>query len=88
MTAMLRLVALNGVALLGFCALVSAAAALAHRAVARRARLLPPSLRVRRLLAWAARRGDVPARPLGPARGRRRAPPPSLDGVAPRPLPH
>jgi len=54
MTGMVRLVAMNGVALLGFCALVAVAAALAHRAVATRARTLPPPLRARVLLAWAA----------------------------------
>jgi Zn-dependent protease with chaperone function len=54
MTGVLRLVALNGIALLGFCALFAAAAALAHRAVASRARALPPALRARVLLAWAA----------------------------------
>lgn len=51
---LLRLVALNGVALLGFAVLVAMAAALAHRAVAARARALAPSLRARVLIAWAA----------------------------------
>jgi len=54
MTGVLRLAALNGVALLGFVVLVAMAAALAHRAVAARVRALPPSLRARVLLAWAA----------------------------------
>lgn len=54
MTGLLRLVALNGVALLGFAVLVAMAAALAHRTVAARARALPPSLRARVLVAWAA----------------------------------
>jgi hypothetical protein len=54
MTGMLRLVAMNGVALIGFGVLVAIAAALAHRAVATRAQALPPSLRARVLLAWAA----------------------------------
>lgn len=54
MTGLVRLVALNGVALLGFCALVAAMAALAQRAVAARTRALPPALRARVLLAWAA----------------------------------
>jgi len=54
MTGILRLVAMNGVALLGFCVLLAAAAALAHRTVASRSRGLPPPLRARVLLAWAA----------------------------------
>jgi Zn-dependent protease with chaperone function len=54
MTGLLRLAALNGVALLGFGILVAAAAALAHRTVATRARALPPPVRARVLLAWAA----------------------------------
>jgi Zn-dependent protease with chaperone function len=54
MTGVLRLVALNGVAFLGFGVLVAMAAALAHRNVAARARALPPSLRARVLIAWAA----------------------------------
>lgn len=54
MTGVLRLVALNGVALLGFGVLVAMAAALVHRSVATRARALPPSLRARVLIAWAA----------------------------------
>jgi len=54
MTGVVRLVALNGVALLGFVVLVATAAALAHRAVAARARALPPSLRARVLIVWAA----------------------------------
>jgi Zn-dependent protease with chaperone function len=54
MTGMLRLVAMNGVALLVFGVVVAIAAALAHRAVVTRARALRPSLRARVLLAWAA----------------------------------
>jgi Zn-dependent protease with chaperone function len=54
MTGVLRLAALNGVALLGFVVLVAIAAALAHRPVAAWARALPPSLRARVLVAWAA----------------------------------
>lgn len=54
MTGLLRLVALNGVALVGFGVLVAAAAALAHRSVATRARALPAAVRARVLLAWAA----------------------------------
>jgi hypothetical protein len=54
MTGVMRLVALNGVALLGFAVLVAMAAALAHRTVAARARALPPSLWARVLVAWAA----------------------------------
>ncbi len=54
MTGVMRLVALNGVALLGFAVLVAMAAALAHRTVASRARAMPPSLRARVLIVWAA----------------------------------
>ena len=54
MTGVMRLVALNGVALLGFAVLVAMAAALAHRTVASRALALPPAIRARVLVAWAA----------------------------------
>lgn len=54
MIGVVRLVALNGVALLGFGLLVAMAAALAHRTVATRARALPPAVRARVLLVWAA----------------------------------
>lgn len=54
MTGLVRLVALNGVALLGFCVLVAVVAALAQRTVATRTRALPPAPRARVLLAWAA----------------------------------
>jgi Zn-dependent protease with chaperone function len=53
MTGVIRLVALNGVALLGFAVLVAMVAALAHRTVAAQTRALPPSLRARFLVAWA-----------------------------------
>ncbi len=53
-TGLLRLVALNGVALLGFAVLVALVSALAHRTVAARARALAPALRARALVAWAA----------------------------------
>lgn len=53
MTGVLRLASMNAVALLGFGVIVAAAAALAQRAIATRARALPPELRARVLLAWA-----------------------------------
>jgi Zn-dependent protease with chaperone function len=53
MTGVMRLVALNGVALVGFVVLVAMVAALAQGAITPWTRALPPSLRVRVLLAWA-----------------------------------
>jgi Zn-dependent protease with chaperone function len=49
-----RLLALKGVALLGFGAVLALAAAVAQRSIATWARTLPPSQRTRVLLAWAA----------------------------------
>lgn len=54
MSGLLHLLALKGVALVGFAAAAAVLAALAHPAVAARARALPPALRSRALLAWAA----------------------------------
>jgi hypothetical protein len=54
MSGVVRLVAMNAVALLGFGAVVAVVAALAHRTVAARARALPPPLRARVLFGWAA----------------------------------
>jgi Zn-dependent protease with chaperone function len=51
---MLRLVALSGVAVAGFAAASAFAAAAIHPWLARRVRHLPPALRARALLAWAA----------------------------------
>lgn len=61
MTGEVRLVGLSAVALLGFGAIAAVSAALAHRLVAARIAALPPALRARALLAWAATPATVAA---------------------------